>query len=210
MPTINQLVRKGRKKRLMKLAFAIFIPFITLVITLTIGFLTPYIMNLYDTPNITFIDNIGEAVAKQWQKFVGDTERNYIRPDTDLRFSSVFTPLTGKVVNIPFPERAGDGGAVTSWGDDILLLTHEGKIYVIDSDLNYTLTKIAPPKKGFEDYKAASTRPPYDAYRHNLAVFRYNDISAFRAGSRRGLVVSYTKFNADRACYHSVWMNLPF
>ncbi len=167
------------------------------------GFLTPYFVKLYHMPSYVFIDNVGKTLANIGKPPIPSKPRGETAPGpvTGLRFASIFTALEGEAVQIPEPERAGRGGALTSWGDDIVLLTHEGKIYVVGADLQYKLTKITPPRNGFEDYLAATKRPPHNGYKHLLENFRYIDIKAFSSAGRRGLVVSYTKFHAEKICY---------
>ncbi|MBT5074260.1 MAG: hypothetical protein HOH18_00495 [Kordiimonadaceae bacterium] len=119
----------------------------------------------------------------------------------DLHFSSVFTPLQGKIVNIPLPERQGKGGGMTSWGSYLVVITHEGKIYFVDQDYTVTQSGIEAPFNGFDDYVAAAAKPPFDKLDHNFANFRYNDISYFKSNERQGFLVSYTKYDKVNACY---------
>ena len=126
---------------------------------------------------------------------------NHSRGTDDLRFSSVFTPLQGTVVNIPEPERDGNGGGMTSWGNYLVVITHEGKIYFVDQNYKVIQSGIEAPFNGFEDYLAAAAKPPFDKYDHNFTNFRYNDITYFESNNRHGFLVSYTKYDKLNACY---------
>jgi cytochrome c2 len=122
-------------------------------------------------------------------------------PVEDALFSSWFVPLARKFVSIPPPEREGGGGAVTSWGKYIVLITHEGKLYFVDADLNVTQSKIAAPLNGFDDYFEMAQRAPYDTREHYFGNFRFNDIAHVNVGNRQALLVAYTKYDKERTCY---------
>jgi len=119
--------------------------------------------------------------------------------DTEERIIwSIFLPLHLKEVSVP-PGRRGAGGGLTSVGDDALLLTHDGRIFIISGE-TVSLSSITPPDNGFQAYAEAAAGP-LSHLEHYLAAFRYNDILFYSAGGEAGLVVSYTEWLDGRECY---------
>lgn len=104
--------------------------------------------------------------------------------------------------------RKGNGGALTSFGDAVLLLTHEGKIFAARDHDRIKETAINVPDNGFAAYqKAASGR--LKNLNHLLSAFRYNDILHYRVDGRQGLIISYTEFFDQRDCYVTTLAELP-
>jgi len=159
------------------------------------GFLTAHVIGFYDKPYFNYFEDLGNSVADGWEELFIINER------ADLNISSIFTSLYGSVVYIPKPDRKGSGGAVTSWGQYIVVMTHEGKIYFVDQNLNHALSNIAAPFNGYEDYVEAATKPPFDEADYAFRRFRYNDIAQFVSHGRRGFLVSYTKYHKEKHCY---------
>lgn len=111
------------------------------------------------------------------------------------------TLLRLRLDEIPVPvARAGAGGAMTSVGDDVLLLTHDGAVFAISGN-EVRPTRIRVPDNGFEDYRIVAEAEPYSRLQHNLNWFRYNDILYYAEGENAGLVVSYTEWFPERRCY---------
>jgi cytochrome c2 len=82
-------------------------------------------------------------------------------------------------------------------------MTHEGKIYFISQDENQTpvLSKIEAPDNGLDDYIHTAKKAEFSDLKHNFENIRYNDILSFQYKGKRGLLTSYTKFNAEKVCY---------
>lgn len=167
------------------------------------GFIGAHVIRLYDGSIPAFAERMGVGVARRWKRLLLDTP---LAPDeaSTVRFSSIFFPLRGQVVQISDPSRNGEGGGLTSWGRDVVVITHEGKIWLVDEAGSATLSRIEPPFNGFEDYVTAARQPPFDRLAHDFRMFRYNDITRFEMPGRRGLIVSYTRFYAGRNCYATV------
>lgn len=104
--------------------------------------------------------------------------------------------------------REGAGGGLTSVGEHLLLLTHDGNILDV-SGTAVTPTSIRPPDNGFLAYRSASTAGAYKSLAHNLLWFRYNDILYFESGGRGTLGVSYTEWHKDEECYTTTVAVLP-
>ena len=118
---------------------------------------------------------------------------------TQKTIVTTFFDLNILPIKVPV-KRKGDGGALTSFNDEILLITHEGNIFLV-SENEIKKTNIETPKNGFEDYKAAAKSKKYKNYTHHFHKFRYNDILYYKEGPEQGLVISYTEWIPDEECY---------
>ncbi|MCH5373821.1 MAG: PQQ-dependent sugar dehydrogenase, partial [Planctomycetes bacterium] len=116
------------------------------------------------------------------------------------QISSIFVDLDVTYTTIPI-ERRGQGGGLTSFGDEIVLVTHDGRIYSIQDVQDTVKTKIQPPDNGFDAYQEAASSPQYRDLAHDFGWFRFNDILAFEMDGQRELALSYTFFDADQSCY---------
>jgi hypothetical protein len=63
--------------------------------------------------------------------------------------------LKGEIGIVPV-SREGSGGGLTTFSDDVVVLTHEGKVYAAISADNIRETQIKHPKNGFNDYIRAA------------------------------------------------------
>lgn len=118
----------------------------------------------------------------------------------NLRFESIFLWLTGEAVTVPV-ERAGRGGGLTSVGDRVLLLTHEGRIFAARSPNDVVETDIVPPDNGFAAYRN-ELGAHYDGDVDDaLGRLRYNDILYVESAAERGLVISYTEYDDAQKCF---------
>ncbi len=109
------------------------------------------------------------------------------------RYSSIFVNLQGVSVNVPV-ERKGYGGALTSMGEYVLVLTHEGKLFAATSPKNLKATNIGTPENNFEDYLNIMDSPDFGEFTFRPDRFRQNNILDSERKGERGLLVSYTKF----------------
>lgn len=108
---------------------------------------------------------------------------------------SIFLSLDYDSVKVPV-ERSGTGGALTSIGDALVVLTHEGGFFDVTGDEAIRLD-ITPPPNGWNamlDFEAANP-----AYRFAHYGFRYNDVDTY--GDE--LVISYTEWVEDGPCYRT-------
>lgn len=120
----------------------------------------------------------------------------------DVRFSTIFTPLRGKLFRIPVGERGGEGGAVTSVDGTLLLLTHDGRFFAGSSDSGFRQVEgISSPPNGLPQFLEVTRRPPFDPAVQNYANFRYNDLAFFKTPSASGFLISYTFFDGEKSCY---------
>jgi hypothetical protein len=117
-----------------------------------------------------------------------------------MDLESTFIRLKGQWVEIPV-SREGSGGGLTSFGEDAVLLTHEGRIFAGRSAPEIQETAIQVPDNGFEALEAAARSDRFDDLLFHLGKIRYNDILHFRTARRHGLAVSFTNWDDRNECY---------
>jgi cytochrome c2 len=98
-------------------------------------------------------------------------------------------------------ERAGAGGGLTSVGDDVVLMTHEGKLFAATSSRDVELLDIGLPENGYDAYAAAVLSSKYNRLLHKLEDYRDNDITYVETAGRKSLFVSYTEYDGPGECY---------
>ncbi|GAA3630422.1 hypothetical protein GCM10022397_15170 [Flavivirga jejuensis] len=116
-----------------------------------------------------------------------------------VKMTSIFTELETVSVSIP-TDRIGEGGAVTSFKDELVVITHEGRIFLVN-EAGYKETEILAPDNGFEAYKKASLSDKFKDLTHVFDWFRYNDILYYSENENDYLVLSYTEWIAENECY---------
>lgn len=94
-----------------------------------------------------------------------------------------------------------NGGGLTSYGDDVLLLPYNGKIYAASSSSDLRETTVAGPDNNRAGYQALAGEEGWEDYDFDPSYLRYNDLLAYDTGSEQGLIASYTEFHADETCY---------
>ncbi|MDH3254814.1 MAG: PQQ-dependent sugar dehydrogenase [Acidobacteriota bacterium] len=116
------------------------------------------------------------------------------------QFDSIFLRLVGEGSTVP-TEPAGSGGGLTSLGDAVLLLTHEGKIFSARSARDIEGLAIETPDNGLAAYRRVAELERYQNFTFMFHWIRYNDILYYRSDSEHGLLLSYTEFNEENECY---------
>jgi cytochrome c2 len=128
--------------------------------------------------------------------------------NSQRKIAAIHVNLNVEEIEVPVT-REGDGGGLTSFGDELLLITHEGRIF-LSSESAIEETRIAPPANGFSEYKAASESEKYSGLTHYYPFFRYNDILYYSEEGQHGLVVSYTEWLDEKECYGTSVAKLDF
>jgi len=145
-----------------------------------------------------------EAADYVWTTVKGGGGQASIRAGDEISLPSTFTRLHGRVFALPHADRGGGGGDLTTFGQATLLMTHDGRFFAGTGETGFApLPAIVPPDNGLREYIEATSRPPYEPDRQNYPNFRYNGVEFFNAPSGSGLLISYTHFDAENACYTS-------
>lgn len=137
-----------------------------------------------------------------------------LKTDTELgveRIQTTFLALKGRVHVMPDRDFM-NGGALTVWGDDLLVMHRTGKVFWIDRDEEegMVLSDLAVPENGRQGYaRLAAEKYPDRGTR--IDSLRYNDIEYIETEDRRGLLLSYTFVDVAAECYRSrvTWLDLP-
>jgi cytochrome c2 len=125
------------------------------------------------------------------------------------RIETIFLTLRGRVHVMPGRDWQ-NGGGLTDWGDDLLVMHKSGKVFWLARDEEDGLVRadIAMPENGRDGYaRVAAERFP--GRPTQIERLRYNDIEFIDADGRRGLLVSYTYVDAPNACYRTRVSWLP-
>ncbi len=116
------------------------------------------------------------------------------------RIETTFLRLNGTVYPMPNNDFVR-GGALTVWGDDLLVMNRAGTIYLLDEASGLQATEITPPENGLAAYVSLSTTPDYADYLHKPSQFRFNDIEYIKTTDLHGLALSFTFFDPEQRCY---------
>ncbi len=128
----------------------------------------------------------------------------HVEPPTQTDESpirTIFTALGVTSVPIPPSDRDGRGGAITPLGDDILLMDFDGRLFVVNRDKQVRQLGLNVPDNGYEAYRAYAETDVGRTFNHTFYTFRYNDIEFVETESGGRLILSYTHFDGDRACF---------
>ncbi len=121
----------------------------------------------------------------------------------EFRTETILVALDGVRITVPVA-RDGAGGGMTSIGDTVLLMTHEGGFFAIRSPEDVVRVGIAPPENGFDDFVAATQSEKYGHLSHVPRDFRYNDVAFVEADGERALFLSYTDYDPTGECVANV------
>ena len=127
--------------------------------------------------------------------------------DSTKRLQSTFFNLDVEVATVE-GLRKGRGGGLTSLGDEIVLLTHDGGIFIATGPDDIAQTDVKTPDNGYDAYALAAVERLAD-FQHEVDYLRYNDILYFNNGADAGLVISYTEWVDAEDCYRTVLAQLP-
>jgi len=96
--------------------------------------------------------------------------------------------------------RQGSGGGVTSAGDELIVMNHEGSLFNVFENSIEPL-KITASDNNFKGYQAAAESDQYKDLYHRFNYFRYNDVLGFRSEDSNHIAISYTEWLTDQECY---------
>ncbi len=146
-----------------------------------------------------------ERKARGIYHAINPEEEPEVRED---RFESIFLRLKGQSAEIPVA-REGDGGGLASFGDDVVLVTHEGGVFAARSSSDIARLDIELPENGFDAYMAFAATDAGKALIHYPGSFRYNAVIRYAVGDETGLALSYTEYDPAKQCYGTAVAVLP-
>lgn len=135
-----------------------------------------------------------------------------IKTDTELameRIETIFLTLKGRVHVMP-DRNFLNGGGMTLWGDDLIILHQSGKTFWLDRDQEegMQLSGLRAPENGVAAYITLAAEKYPDGWPRVDAI-RYNDIEFIDTPDHRGMVISYTYIDTINECYRSRLSWLP-
>jgi len=125
----------------------------------------------------------------------------------NAKIETIFLELEQRSYSIPMV-RDGAGGGLANFGDAIVVLTHDGRVFALEGD-SLSLLPIQVPDNGLAKLVETAKMPKYNGYRFRWEAMRYNDILFYEDGGTRGAVVSYSFWDNERECYGSALALLP-
>lgn len=105
---------------------------------------------------------------------------------------------------------ANSGGGMASFGDDLLLLSFDGKIRAMRPGAEVRTTEITAPDTNRSVFDALSKDPAFAEYGIHSPYIRYNDLLFFEDGEKRGLLASFTEYHAKDVCFTNTVARLDF
>lgn len=114
--------------------------------------------------------------------------------------NTTFVELRGRVFEIPNNDYV-NGGALTEWGDDLIVMNHSGDMFYLDESKGLLRTKISQPDSGVQDYIHVSKKEKYQNLVHKFSNFRFNGVQFIKNDELHGIAVSYTFFDKGNECY---------
>lgn len=93
------------------------------------------------------------------------------------------------------------GGGLTSFGDDVLLLAYNGRIYAASSTADIRETAVVAPDNNRRAYQALKDDPSMDEYAFDPHYLRYNDLLFVDSAGERALIAAYTEYHTGDRCF---------
>lgn len=155
--------------------------------------------------NMLIVERKVETALKEFAGIERQSERELAQVE------STFLDLKGTLYRKD-EEDVMSGGAVATWGDDVLLMSRVGSVFRLEEGEGLVLTGLKLPDNGRLDYIAASKLEKYsEGYSHIPQFMRYNDIELVEAPALRGFALSYTFYDETRECFGSrvAWLPVP-
>ncbi|WP_051927544.1 PQQ-dependent sugar dehydrogenase [Ruegeria halocynthiae] len=109
----------------------------------------------------------------------------------------------------PYHTIRENGGGLTSFGADVLLLPYDGRIYAASSAKDVRATKVTVPDTNRAAYEALTDDPENTVYQIKAGYLRYNDLIQFSGPDGPALAISYTEYHPDRKCVTNTVALLP-
>ncbi len=189
----------------MRSGFKTFSKLLALVLIVSaITFLAGIYTSENDLPPAVFLRDVNQNGLASLDQF----RQSRTGEQTSRTLSSINFGLDETKMEVPV-SRSGAGGGLTSVGDELVLLTHEGTIFTYyDEELKKTLLKV--PDNGYSDYVKAAESEKFRHLKHNTYSFRYNDILFIESNSVSRLAISYTQWYAENECYGNTVAILDF
>jgi aldose sugar dehydrogenase len=118
-----------------------------------------------------------------------------VRLDSDV---GVVGPARPRGLSSPLLQT---GGGLTSFGQDVLVLPYDGRVYAARAASEIRATDIVAPDNNRASLRALAKADGYEDYAVEADYLRYNDLLSYESQIGRGLIVSYTEYHPEERCY---------
>lgn len=115
--------------------------------------------------------------------------------------------LQKDVLNVPLSVSAGGGGIAAAPDGGLFLIDRLGSIFHIEN-AETTKLDIVPPDNNLDDLIDRQKAGEFGSAGLHTRGFRYNDILVVDAGDALDMLVSYSDWVPDRACYRNTLARL--
>ena len=78
---------------------------------------------------LNYINEAANVVWKHTRRKIGTRYPPPVQTADDVKFTTTYTTIRGHIFKIPIAERGGEGGATTSIGNTLVLMTHDGRFF---------------------------------------------------------------------------------
>lgn len=124
--------------------------------------------------------------------------------------NTAFLRFRGTVYTMPDRDFQ-NGGALSLWGEDTLVMHKSGMVFYLDEDKGMIKTDLEVPDNGKGGYAELAASEKYAGRQTRIDAMRYNDIEYIEMADRRGMALSYTFVDAANECYRTriSWVDIP-
>jgi cytochrome c2 len=150
------------------------------------------------------------------RRLFGRARHNRSSPQTStaiatglLTLTRTVSHLTGADVDTTAANLVGDGGGVTSFGSDVLVLPFDGRIRAVNGAGVVRPTTIVAPSTNRSVLVAAEATLTAKGFVVSPQFMRYSDILYVEGGGSRGLLVSFTEYHPGPQCFTNTLARLP-
>ena len=142
--------------------------------------------------------SLAERVIRKVRREIGMPSETAVRVQ---RVETAFLTLLGTTY-VRDDNDFLNGGGLTQWGDDVLMINHHGTIYYLEEGNGLIESGIRPPETGIAGYVALAAEKYPDQWPKEDAL-RFMDIEFIDSDAFRGLISSYTYIDVENECYRS-------
>lgn len=171
------------------------------------GFLGGFVMVEKKLPGYQALREQLKAVRTYVAGQAEESRYSLGRVTPENQIQSTVLNLALERIPVPGLRKNSGGGGFTSFGEDLVLVAYDGRIFRVE-DGQAVAASIAVPDNGFAAYQAYAAAADDGLY-HYPNTLRYNDILAYSDGDRSYLVLSYTEWRDAERCYDNVLARLP-
>ncbi len=120
-------------------------------------------------------------------------------PPSTETIATAHLSVSLKRVRLPLASEF-EGGGIARFGDGLLLVNGEGKMFWIQNSIAKSIAVEVPPTN-LEAYRAAAKLPEFAQLWHDFSKLRYLDLLAVRYSGRDLLFLTFTEWDPEGRCF---------